>query len=240
VQRLLPSSQEVVTKVGEAASGVGTFLVRSLAQVTRGTVGFFLQLFIMLYALFFFLASGRGILDRILFYAPMGPEDEARLMGKFVSVAKATVKGSLLIAIIQGTLMGLAFWIFGVPGPAFWGTVTVVGSLIPVVGAAIIWIPMVLYLLITGHGGASLGLLLWAAIFVSSVDNFLRPVLVGRDTRMSDLLVLLSTLGGLTLFGAVGFIVGPIVAALFVTVWDLYGEAFGDQLPGPVPAQRHD
>lgn len=234
VQRLLPSSQEVVTKVGEAASGVGTFLVRSLAQVTRGTVGFFLQLFILLYAMFFFLADGRSILHRILFYIPLPPEDEERLLDKFVSVARATLKGSLLIAIIQGVLAGLAFWLVGVPGWAVWGTVTIVVAIIPAVGAAIVWIPMVLYLFVTGHNGAAVALLLWSAVVVSTIDNFLRPRLVGRDTRMSDLLILLSTLGGIIFFGPVGFVVGPIVAALFVTVWHLYGEAFGEWLPGRV------
>jgi predicted PurR-regulated permease PerM len=161
-------------------------------------------------------------------------------MDKFVSVARATLKGSLLIALIQGALTGLAFWISGVPGPAFWGTITVVSSLIPVVGAALVWAPMVLYLLVTGHAMAALWLFLWCAVGVAAIDNFLRPILVGRDTRMSDLLILLSTLGGLILFGAVGFIVGPIVAALFVTVWDLYGETFGKWLPPPLPMPPQD
>jgi len=236
LQRLLPSGEQVVAKVGQAASGVGSFLVRSLAQVTRGTMGFFLQLFIMLYAMFFFLADGRELLDRILYYVPLGPEDESRLLERFVSVARATLKGSLLIAIVQGALSGLAFWMFGVPGAAFWATVTVVVSIIPAVGAAIVWVPAALYLFVTGHAGAGIGLLLWSGLVVSTVDNFLRPRLVGRDTRMSDLLVLLSTLGGIVLFGAVGFVVGPIIAALFVTVWHLYGEAFGAWLPGENPA----
>jgi predicted PurR-regulated permease PerM len=236
LRRLLPSGEQVVAKVGQAASGVGTFLVRSLAQVTRGTMGFFLQLFIMLYAMFFFLADGREILDRILYYVPLGPEDESRLLERFVSVARATLKGSLLIAIVQGALSGFAFWMFGVPGAAFWATVTVVVSIIPAIGAAIVWVPAALYLFATGHTGAAVGLLLWSGLVVSTVDNFLRPRLVGRDTRMSDLLVLLSTLGGIVLFGAVGFGVGPIIAALFVTVWHLYGEAFGAWLPGENPA----
>ena len=235
VQRVLPSSQEVVAKVGEAASGVGTFLVRSLAQVTRGTVGFFLQLFIMLYAMFFFLADGKSILHRILFYIPLPPEDEALLLEKFVSVARATLKGSLLIAVIQGVMAGMAFWVAGVPGWAFWMTVTIVVAIIPAVGGAIVWIPMALYLVATGHAGAALGVALWCGLAVGTVDNFLRPRLVGRDTRMSDLLILLSTLGGIILFGPVGFVVGPIVAALFVTVWHLYGEAFGEWLPGAPP-----
>lgn len=231
LRSLVPTGEEIVGKVGEAVSAVGSFLVGSLADVTRGTLGFFLQLFILLYAMFFFLMDGRRILDRILLHVPLSPVDEERLLEKFVSVTRATLKGSLLIGIIQGCLAGVAFWLAGVPGAAFWGTITVVASIIPAIGVALIWGPAVIYLMLSGHPGAGLGLLLWSALVVSTIDNFLRPRLVGRDTRMSDLLILLSTLGGLILFGPTGFIVGPVVAALFVTVWHLYGEAFGSQLP---------
>lgn len=236
IRSLLPSGAEIVAKAGEIASATGKFLVGSLAGVTRGTLGFLLQLFVMLYAMFFFLLDGRAILDRILHYVPLSPADEERLLEKFVSVARATLKGSLLIGVIQGLLAAAAFWAVGVPGAAFWGTVTVVAAIVPAIGAGLIWIPMVIYLLVTGHVGAGLGLLAWSLLVVSTIDNFLRPRFVGRDTRMSDLLILLSTLGGLFLFGPVGFIVGPIVAALFVTVWHLYGEAFQDRLPGGLPA----
>ncbi len=117
------------------------------------------------------------------------------------------------------------------PGPAFWGTVMVVLSVIPALGAALVWVPAVVYLFLVGKIAAGVGLLAWCAVVVSTIDNFLRPRLVGRDARMSDLLILLSTLGGIFLFGAVGFIVGPIVAALFVTIWHIYGETFSDWLP---------
>ncbi len=231
LRRMLPSGEQIVGKAGQVASATGTFLVKNLADLTRGTLGFFLQLFVLLYAMFFFLIDGRSILDRILVYVPLSPQDEERLLEKFVSVSRATIKGSLLIGIIQGALAGLAFWVCGIRGAAFWGTVTVVVSLIPAIGAALVWVPMVIYLLVTGHAVAGFGLLIWSAVVVSTIDNFLRPRLVGRDAKMSDLMILLSTLGGLTLFGPVGFIVGPIVAALFVTIWHLYGEAFRNRLP---------
>ena len=231
IRRLMPTGAEVVAKAGEVASTTGGFLVGSLAGLTRGTLGFLLQFFVMLYAMFFFLVDGRSILDRILYYVPLSSVDEERLLEKFVSVARATLKGSILIGIIQGGLAGVAFWLVGVPGAAFWGTVTIVAAIIPAIGAGLIWLPMVIYLVVTGHATAGLALLLWSLVVVSTIDNFLRPRFVGRDTRMSDLLILLSTLGGLFLFGPVGFIVGPIVAALFVTVWHLYGESFHDQLP---------
>lgn len=237
LQQLLPSSEQIVSKAGEAASRVGSFLVNGLASITRGTVGFFLQLFIMLYAMYFFLVSGSTVLKWILYYVPLSPEDEARLLDKFTSVARATLRGSLLISVFQGAATGLGLWVTGVPGAAFWGTVTIVVSLIPAIGSLLVWVPAVAYLMVTGHMGAGIGLLAWCGIGVSSIDNFLRPVLVGRDAKMSDLMVLVSTLGGIMLFGISGFIVGPIVAALFVTVWHLYGEAFRDLLPGEPPAE---
>jgi predicted PurR-regulated permease PerM len=153
------------------------------------------------------------------------------LLERFVSVTRATLRGSLLIGLIQGGVAGLAFWVAGVPGPAFWGTVMVVLSIIPAIGASLIWIPAVIYLFMAGQVVAGVGLLAWCAIVVGTIDNLLRPRLIGRDARMSDLMILLSTLGGIVLFGAVGFIVGPIVAALFVTVWHIYGDVFQDWLP---------
>jgi predicted PurR-regulated permease PerM len=231
LESVIPDADEIVGKAGEAVTRTGTFLVNSLAAATRGTMTFFLNLFIMLYAMFFFLMDGRSILDRILFYVPLSSEDEHRLVERFVSVTRATLKGSLLIGIIQGGLAGIGFWVAGIPGPAFWGTVMAVLSIIPALGTPLVWIPAVIYLFVVGKIVAGIGLLIWCGAIVGTADNFLRPWLIGKDTKMSDLLVLLSTLGGLVLFGAVGFIIGPIVAALFVTVWDLYGATFQDVLP---------
>lgn len=234
--RVLPEEGEVAAQFRTVVERTGPMLMGTVAAATRGTLSFFLQLFVLLYALFFFLVDGPAILRTILGYLPLGPEQEETLLERFVSVTRATLRGSLLIGVIQGALAGLAFWIAGVPGAAFWGTVMVVLSVIPALGAAVVWVPAVLYLFVTGEMAAGVGLLIWCAIVVSTIDNFLRPRLVGRDARMSDLLILLSTLGGIVLFGAVGFIVGPIVAALFVTIWHIYGETFDDWLL-PVPTR---
>lgn len=236
--RLLPEGGQVLAQLREAADRTGSILMGVLAAATRGTLSFLLQLFVLLYALFYFLVDGPDILRRILHLIPLDPGQKEELLERFVSVTRATLRGSLLIGLIQGGLAGLAFWVAGVPGPAFWGTVMVVLSILPAIGSAIIWVPAVVYLFLMGKVGAGIGLLVWCAVVVGSVDNFLRPQLIGRDARMSDLLILLSTLGGIVLFGAVGFIVGPIVAALFVTVWHLYGEAFRDWLT--VEAQAPD
>ena len=180
--------------------------------------------------------TGREFCGSILYYIPLGSHEEQQLLDRFVSVTRATLRGSLLIGVIQGALAGVAFWVCGVPAPAFWGTVTIVMSIIPAVGGAFIWVPAVLYLAAMGQVPQAIGLFVWCAVVVSTVDNFLRPRLIGRDARMSDLLILLSTLGGISVFGALGFIVGPIIAALFVTVWHIYGQAFEGWLPRVPPA----
>lgn len=230
-ETIRPFQEHIAERAGEVAGFVGRFVVSQLAALTRGTVTFVFLLFVMLYAMFFFLKDGESVLRRILYYLPLSSDDEERMLDKFVSVSRAMVKGTFLIGIIQGALAAIAFWIAGIPHVAFWGTVMAVLSIIPGIGAALVWVPAGIYLLSIGRTGAGIGVLLWCGILVSTVDNMLRPWLVGRDTRMPDLMILLGTLGGLVVFGAAGVIIGPIVAALFITVWELYGEAFRSVLP---------
>jgi predicted PurR-regulated permease PerM len=235
VGRILPESEVLIAQLESQLQALAGrtpgVLWGALSTASRVTFAFVLQFFVMLYALFFFLLDGRQILRKMLSYTPLSPVEQVALLERFVSVTRATVKGSLLIGTLQGSLAGLAFWVAGVPAPAFWGAVMVVLSLIPAVGSGFVWVPAVIYLFIAGRTVAAIGLLLWCLLVVGTIDNVLRPRLVGRDARMSDLLILLSTLGGIVLFGAVGFVVGPIIAALFVTMWDIYGEAFKDWLP---------
>jgi predicted PurR-regulated permease PerM len=228
----LPDRDGILTKAAELTGRVGGLLVSGLASATMGTFHFFLQLFVMLYAMYFFLTDGPSILARILYYTPLDERDERRLIGQFVSVTRATIKGSILVGLIQGALAGGAFFVLGLPGAAFWSTVMVVLSVIPVLGSGIVWAPAAVILVSSGRVVAGIGLAIWGFAVVGLIDNFLRPRLVGRDIRMHDLLVLLSTFGGLALFGLAGFIIGPIVAALFMTAWDLFGAAFRDVLPG--------
>lgn len=231
IDYLRPYEAQLTEKLGELAGNLGTFLFDSLAAATTGTATFLFQFFIMLYAMFFFLMNGKQSLNKILYYMPLSNEDESRMLEKFVSVTRATVKGTLVIGAIQGILAGGAFAVAGIPSSVFWGTIMAVLSVVPALGAALIWIPGVIYLMVIGKIGAGIALAIWCAAVVSSVDNFLRPRLVGKDTKMSDLLVLVGTLGGITLFGIVGVIIGPIIAALFVTIWEIYGVAFKDVLP---------
>jgi len=231
VDQLAPYKGQIQTKAGELAAWVGTFMVNVLAATGRGTAIFIFQLFIMLYAMFFFLLDGPRILDKILYYVPLPSKDEDRMVGKFLSVSRATLKGTLVIGIVQGTLGGLSFWVVGIDGAVFWATIMAVLSIIPGVGTGLIWVPAVIYLFAAGDTGTAIGLTIWNAAVVGSVDNVLRPWLVGKDTQMPDLLILLGTMGGIVLFGAAGIVIGPVIAALFVTVWEIYGEAFKDVLP---------
>ena len=236
VQDLLPTADQILAKVGELAGRIGSFLVNSMAALTRGTASFFLSMFILLYAMYFFLVGGRKVLDRFLFLLPLNSAQESRLLERFTSVTRATVKGTLVIGAIQGALGGLGFFFVGLSGAAFWGTIMAVLSMIPLVGAALVWLPAGLYLLAVGKIAKGLFLLLWCLVVVSSSDNVLRPRLVGRDAKMPDLMIMVGTLGGLAMFGATGVILGPLMAALFITVWDLYGEAFGEELEERAPS----
>jgi len=236
VERLTPYRGTILAKAGELVGSLGGILVNGLQATTRGTVSFFFHLGILLYALYFFLMDGGPLLDRILGYLPLAEADKRRLVAKFTSVTRATLKGTLLIGLAQGGLAGLAFAVVGIEGAVFWGALMTLLSVIPGVGTALVWLPAALLLIATGHPGAGIGLLLFCALVVGSIDNLLRPRLVGRDTQMHELLILLGTLGGLALFGAAGFIAGPILAALFVTIWEIYGVAFADLLREPEPA----
>ncbi len=228
---LAPYQSQIYAKLGELTTRVGQFFFNTLTAATRGTATFILALFVMLYAMFFFLRNGREILSQILYYVPLHTEDELRMVEKFVSVTRATIKGSLVIGILQGSLAGLAFAVAGVPAAAFWGTLMAVLSIIPGLGTALVWVPAASWLYVSGESGAAIGLSAWCIVVVGMVDNIVRPSMVGRDTQMSDLMIMLSTLGGLLFFGAPGLLIGPILAGLFVTVWEIYGEAFASYLP---------
>jgi predicted PurR-regulated permease PerM len=233
----IPSQDRILESAGTVAQAASKFLANSATRFSVGTAGFLLNFFIMIYAMFFFLKDGRQILEKIFYYMPLTHEDETRMLDRFISITRATVKGTILIGIIQGTLGGIAFHVAGIDGAAFWGTIMVVLSIIPGVGAALVWIPAVIYLFIVGQTIPALLLAAWCALVVGSIDNFLRPILVGKDAEMPDLLILVGTLGGIFLFGAIGFIVGPIVCGLFLTAWDIYGTAFRNILP-PVKSFR--
>jgi len=230
--KLEPYRDEISVKFGEFAESAASFLGSSLARITGGTVAFFLNLFVMLYAMFFFLISGPQLLRTIMGYAPLSQDDRQKMLQVGLSVSRATIKGTLIIGIIQGILGGIGFAVAGIGSAVFWAALMAILSVIPGIGSALVWVPGVIYLLMTGDTVAGVLLAAWCIAVVGTIDNVLRPVLVGRDTEMPDLLILLATLGGLGMFGASGLVLGPVLAALFMTVLAIYSRVFADYLEG--------
>lgn len=240
-----PYRAEILTKVGELTASASAFALSALTAGTKATAVFVFQFFVLLYTMFFFLTDGDHILHGVLGYLPILEADKHRMVQKFVSVTRATLKGTVLIGTAQGVLSGIAFAFVGIDGAVFWGMVMTVFSIVPGIGGAIVWVPTVFVLAVTGHIWSAVGLAAFCALVVGSVDNLLRPRLVGHDTQMHELLIFFSTLGGLLAFGAMGFIVGPILAALCVTTWEMFGTAFRRELSGtagtqPPPARPVD
>jgi predicted PurR-regulated permease PerM len=176
----------------------------------------------MLYMLFFLFRDGRQIGRTIRAAMPLSDEYNARLLARFAAVVRATVKGNVVIAVIQGTIGGVTFWFLGIQGALLWGTLMTFLSLLPAVGAALVWVPAAAYLVITGDAWKGVVLVFVGVMVIGLIDNLLRPVLVGRDTRLPDYVVLVSTLGGISIFGINGFVIGPLIAALFVSAWAIF------------------
>jgi predicted PurR-regulated permease PerM len=229
--KLAPYSETIWRKAGELIGTISQFLISRLSTATLGAVNLLFMAFAMLYTMFFFLMDGDKLLHKILYYLPLHDQDEQRMLNKFTSVTRATLKGTAVIGILQGGLAGIAFWVVGIPSSVFWGTIMAVLSIIPGIGTALVWGPAVIILAAGGNFLKAGGLALFCALFIGSIDNLLRPILVGKDTQMHELMIFFGTLGGIFMFGIMGMFIGPIVAALFVTIWEIYGVAFKDILP---------
>jgi len=191
----------------------------SLGQHTFELV---VALFVMLYLLFFLLRDGDVLSRRIREAIPLPPERQRSLAARFTTVIKATVKGNLVVAVVQGALGWVIFLILGVGAPVLLGVLIALLSLLPAVGAPVVWLPVAVYLFAVGEVWRAITLALFGAFVIGSADNILRPILVGKDTKLPDYVVLISTLGGLAVFGANGFLIGPVIAALFVAVWEIF------------------
>lgn len=209
------------------------FLAQEALTVGQSTVSFILNLALMLYLTFFLLRDGNQLITLMVKALPLGDEREYRMFTKFAEVTRATVKGNLLVAIVQGALGGVIFWILGLPAAILWGVLMAVLSLIPAVGAALVWIPAAIYLFAIGSWVAGTALVLFGVLVIGLADNILRPILVGRDTKLPDYLVLFSTLGGIALMGINGFVIGPLIAALFLTFWDIFMTEFNHEKASP-------
>jgi predicted PurR-regulated permease PerM len=203
------------------ATGI-QFLVGHAVSAGQRTFDFVVAFFIMLYLLFFLLRDGRALSARIGNAVPLRADLRRNLFGKFTQVVRATVKGNIVVALVQGVLGGLIFGLLGIPAALLWGVLMAFLSLLPAVGAALVWLPVALYFLATGAIWQGAVLIAFGVLVIGLVDNVLRPVLVGKDIRMPDYLVLISTLGGMAIFGLNGFVIGPLIAAMFIAAWDIF------------------
>lgn len=209
-------------RVAQGALQGSQFIATKAFDIGQNTFQFLIGFFVMLYLLFFFLRDGPELVRTVRHTVPLADGLKRRLQIKFTRVVRATVKGNIAVAVVQGALGGLIFWVLGISSPLLWGVLMALLSLLPAVGCGLVWAPVAVYLLARGEVVQGVVLILFGVLVIGLVDNILRPILVGKDTRMPDYLVLISTLGGLTLFGLNGFVIGPLIAALFIASWDLH------------------
>jgi predicted PurR-regulated permease PerM len=217
--------------IGKLEERISAFLTSGLRVVAEQAVNvgqsafsFVVGLSIMLYLTYFLLRDGRTIAQTVSSRIPMAPEKRRALFEKFITVIRATIKGSIVVAIVQGLVGGLTFYFLDIRAPLLWGVVMGMLSLVPAIGTGLVWVPVAIYLLATGDVTRGVILLLVGFFVISMIDNILRPILVGKDTRMPDYVVLISTLGGIGVMGINGFITGPVIAAMFMAAWDIFSE----------------
>ncbi|MDF3034858.1 MAG: family transporter [Paucimonas sp.] len=209
---------KLAQSLGQGSQVIATQVV----HVGQNTLNFVVSFGVMLYLLFYLLRDGAALSKEVEQAIPLSPEHKRHLIRKFATVIRATVRGNIVVACIQGALGGMIFATLGIQGAILWGALMAFLSLLPAIGAALVWGPVAAYFLVTGDVGKGFILLGFGVFVIGLVDNLLRPILVGKDIQMPDYLVLISTLGGLAVFGLNGFVIGPVIAALFVSAWDLF------------------
>jgi predicted PurR-regulated permease PerM len=217
------SIEQISTSAGNAFTQAVKYTAQQLPALTQNLLNLIVQVSLAFYILFFLLRDGQQLIRKLISLIPIGDRIEMELFERFTSVARATVKGGLLVAVIQGSIGGLLFWFVGIPAAFLWGMLMIVLSLLPI-GSALIWAPASVILFLQGQTLNAAMVLAVGALVIGMIDNFLRPRLIGKDSKMSDYLVLVSTLGGLTWFSLTGFVLGPIIAALFITCWEIMGK----------------
>jgi predicted PurR-regulated permease PerM len=230
VERMQLDKIDWQSKLTDLAQTATTILAAVINKASAGTFDLVTNLFLTLFAMYYFFADGERFLRRLKYLSPLAEHYENELISRFVAVSKATIKGTLLIGLLKGALGALTFWLFGIGSPILWGVVMVIMSFIPILGAPSVMVPAALVLIITGQVWQGIALALIAVLIIGNIDNVLGPKLVARDAGMHDLLIFFSTLGGISVFGMMGFIIGPIIAALFLTILDVYSIEFRSQL----------
>jgi predicted PurR-regulated permease PerM len=212
----------VTDKVRDVLAQASQLIAAKALGIGLGALDFAVGLGVMLYLLFYLLRDGDNLLMRVKSAVPLGAEQKALLIDRISMVVRATVKGGIAVAAVQGVLGGLAFWFLGIPAPLLWAVVMAFLSLLPAIGATIVWAPVAVYLLATGSIWQGLFLVTYGVLVIGLVDNLLRPFLVGKSTKLPDYVVLISTLGGIEIFGLQGFVIGPLVAAIFMVSWEIF------------------
>jgi predicted PurR-regulated permease PerM len=238
--RLGIETQNLTQSLAGATVTVSRFVGTQALNLGQDVLRLSVMFALMLYLLFFFLRDGPQIVTTILYALPLGNTRARRLFAHFATVSRATLKGTLVVALVQGLLGGILFAIVGINAAVLWGALMALLSLLPALGSALIWVPAAGILLATGHIAKACIVLGAGVLVIGLIDNLLRPLLIGQDTRMPDYLVLVSSLGGLTVFGASGLVIGPILAAMFLAVWDMFAQEHrGDSAAEATDAHRN-
>jgi predicted PurR-regulated permease PerM len=227
----------VQSKLVDALGRSSQALTSRAFTIGQNTLVFVINIVVMLYLLFFLLRDGKALAAKAVRTLPLQRPHTQRLLEQFITVVRATVKGNIVVALVQGTLGGLAFWALGINSALLWGALMAVLSLVPAVGSTIVWGPVALYLFSTGSIWPAVGLVAWGVFVIGLIDNVLRPILVGKQTHLPDYLVLVATLGGLAVFGLNGFVIGPVIAALFLVTWDIFAGAQQEAASPPRPGK---
>ncbi len=211
---------------------VSQFLVSRSASIFSGITHFVVNFFVMIFALYYLLLRGPGILHELRQLSPLRPEHEEKIIEKFRAITLAALGGSLATALIQGTAGGLVFLCFGLPSPLLWGAVMAFLSLVPVVGTALVWGPLVVYYILRGAVWKGIILLVVSVVAVGSVDNVVKPMFIKRGTEIDTLWIFLSVLGGIGVFGFLGLFLGPFLVTLLLVLVEIYKVEFRHELGG--------
>lgn len=219
VRAYLPSFS---LNLGTIARDALQWITQFIGPLFANTLQTLLHFLLGIIALFYLIRDGHGFLRSLIALSPLRDKDDTIILQRLVAAINAIIKGMLLVALIQGIISGIGFAIFGVPSPALWGSVTIIGALIPGVGTASVLAPIVIYLFLSGKIGAAIGMAIWGTVAVSTIDNFLGPLLVGRGVRVHPLFILFAVIGGVQFFGPLGFILGPLVLSLLYALLDIF------------------
>ena len=215
-------TNQSISQLTENAKDVGNYLFKAIKAIYSSTSSFIFMLVVCFFSLYYFFKDGDVILRKFMDLSPLPDYQEKEIFEKFNTMTVATIKGTLIIALVQGVLLGLTFWIAGLQAPTLWGLLTALVSIIPLLGAVLVWLPVGIFLLVMGYYWQAILIITVGALIISSVDNFLRPKLIEGETSLHPLLVFLSTLGGIAFFGPLGFVIGPVVITLLISFLEIY------------------